>query len=107
MIAESSVTKVHLMFFQRHTVYRVAQEGLSNVLRHSHAGRARLRVGVADGMLCVEVADPGPAGTNTSPPGHGLVGMRERVESCGGRLDISEDGTGFRVKATLPMVSGS
>jgi signal transduction histidine kinase len=89
------------------TAYRVVQEGLTNVLRHSGAGRACLRVGAAVGMLSVEVADPGPAVEETTPPGHGLVGMRERVESCGGRLEIGQDASGFRLRASLPMVTGA
>jgi signal transduction histidine kinase len=89
------------------TAYRVVQEGLTNVLRHSGAGRACLRVGAAVGMLSVEVADPGPAVEESTRPGHGLVGMRERVESCGGSLEIGQDASGFRLRATLPMVTGS
>ena len=89
------------------TAYRVAQESLTNVLRHSTADRACLRLGVSAGSLSIEVVDPGPSENKTGPPGHGLRGMRERVESCGGHLDVDQDPSGFRVRATLPMVSGS
>lgn len=88
------------------TAYRVAQEALTNVLRHSLARRATLRVRGEGGRFCVEVDDPGPA--RPSPGGgHGLVGMRERVQACGGSLragPAAADGAdGFAVAASLPL----
>lgn len=87
------------------TAYRVAQEGLTNVLRHSAAGLACLRVALAEETLHLEITDPGPAVAVAGPAGHGLIGMRERVESCGGRLEAGPHAAGFRVRATLPVVS--
>ncbi len=91
--------------------YRVVQEALSNVRRHAGAD-ARIRIDAeraADGALRVEVVDDGGGGVPASVPasvapvteGFGLVGMRERVESTGGRLVTGpQPGGGFRVLAT-------
>lgn len=82
--------------------YRVVQESLTNVLRHSQARKARVRlVSAADGGVLLEVADDGPAVPQAAPgTGVGLRGMRERVVSTGGTFDAGpgQDG-GFRVRA--------
>lgn len=85
------------------TAYRVAQEALTNVLRHSAAREAAVDVRAEGGSLVVEIVDEGPARPITHPRGHGLVGMRERVIACGGELDVGPDGTGYRVRAVLPI----
>ena len=94
------------------TVYRTVQEGLSNARRHAGApGRVEVRVNSGPEDLVVEVLDDGDglsasAGSSGSP-GHGLVGMRERVASHGGALETGPraDG-GFRVRAVLPIRNG-
>ncbi|CAM3618430.1 sensor histidine kinase [Isoptericola cucumis] len=94
--------------------YRVVQESLTNVLRHSGATRAGVRAVVADGRLRLTVVDDGhgapdgPAGgSGGSGPapgsGTGIAGMRERVALLGGTLDASDAaGGGFVVTADLP-----
>lgn len=84
------------------TVYRVAQEALTNVLKHSGGAAARLRLVYGSERLELEVADEGRAGAATGD-GHGLVGMRERVSVYGGELEAGRaaDG-GFRVRASMP-----
>lgn len=84
------------------TAYRVAQEALTNVLRHSQAADVRLVVRRTAEAVLVEVTDDGPTRPGSDPCGHGLVGMRERVAACGGRLDAGPQGSGFRVAAALP-----
>ena len=86
--------------------YRVVQEALTNARRHAGPGTtARVTVASgAGGALRVEVYDDG-AGAPTRPAtdgsGFGLIGMRERVEATGGRLDAGlEKPRGFRVVAT-------
>ena len=84
------------------TIYRVVQEALTNATKHANAGRIRVDVARENGTVAVVVEDDGhgfdPA---TSTVGLGLVGMRERVELTGGRLEIrSQPGT--RVSARLP-----
>lgn len=69
-------------------VVRVAQEALTNVVSHSAAGRAAVRLDHADGRLVLEVSDPGPPRPAATPgrQGNGLVHMRERAVACGGTL---------------------
>ena len=87
------------------SAYRLLQEALTNVLKHSAAGAATVRVeGSADAVV-LEVSDPGPerpAGAVASG-GHGLIGMRERVALFGGRLEAGPAGRGWRVRAELPL----
>ncbi|MFQ5398266.1 MAG: sensor histidine kinase [Anaerolineae bacterium] len=90
------------------TLYRVAQEGLTNVCKHAHASRVdvTLDYGEADKVRLV-VADNGvgmavPADTSYSN-GFGLIGMRERVRMLGGDLEIeTAPGKGFQLTAVLP-----
>jgi signal transduction histidine kinase len=82
--------------------YRVVQESLTNVLRHSRAATARVRlVSGQDGSLLAEVGDDGPAAPQaTGGTGVGIRGMRERVVSTGGKLAAGPAaGGGFLVRA--------
>jgi signal transduction histidine kinase len=92
------------------SVYRIVQEALTNIVRHAHARHATvaLRYGTAALEVCVTDDGDGPppiAPTNGMAPGHGLVGMRERVALFGGRLTAGPNpsGPGYRVEATLPL----
>ncbi len=84
---------------------RIAQEGVTNTLRHAEARRVVVRVADEAGHLVVAVDDDGRSG---NPPalgavGHGLRGMAERASACGGRLDIGHsDLGGWSLRATLP-----
>jgi signal transduction histidine kinase len=89
--------------------YRIVQEALTNVIRHAAPARCRVSVTAGPGALRVEVTDDGPGHrTLTGPaagagPGHGLVGMRERVAVYGGTFHAGpRPGGGFGVLATLP-----
>ena len=91
--------------------YRVVQESLTNVLRHSGASRAGVRAVVADGRLRLTVSDDGrgapdgPAGAPGPGPasGTGIAGMRERVTLLGGTLSAGDAPSGgFVVAADLP-----
>jgi signal transduction histidine kinase len=75
------------------------------VERHALAGAARLRVWTADGEVRAVVEDQGrgfdPGG---EAGGFGIVGMRERAEQLGGRLEVTSDSAaGTRVEAVLPL----
>jgi signal transduction histidine kinase len=88
------------------TAYRIAQEGLANVARHSAAGRAAVTFRREPGSLHVTIADDGPA--RDSPPaglgGNGLIGLRERVRRHGGRLRAGpRPSGGFELHAELPL----
>jgi signal transduction histidine kinase len=88
-----------------HVGYRIVQEGLTNVLRHSTARQARVRVDVDDHAVVIEVADDGPkrAG-DSSTGGHGLRGMAERAAGLGGTCEAGTvNGAGWRVQARLPV----
>ena len=86
--------------------YRIAQEALTNVVRHADAKWCRLRLGLSsDGML-LEVTDDGAGLDDTRRPGIGLRSMRERAEELGGTFELgSPAGGGCRVMAFLPCRS--
>ncbi|GIE93082.1 sensor histidine kinase [Paractinoplanes rishiriensis] len=89
-------------------VLRLTQEALTNVAKHAGTtARAKLRVAVDDGTVSWEVSDDGGSAPRTAAPppggGHGLTGMRERVEVLGGRLTAGPAGTGWRVRTVLPQ----
>ncbi|MFJ2958106.1 sensor histidine kinase [Streptomyces sp. NPDC087270] len=85
--------------------FRIVQESLTNIVRHSGSRTARVRLTYRPGAVEVLVDDDGPAVTGgETGGGNGLVGMRERVGALGGELRAGtrEDG-GFRVRAVLPL----
>ncbi len=87
------------------TAYRVVQESLTNVVRHSRASTASVRLSIVGPNLRVEVADDGrePLTAAADIGGFGLRGMRERVESLGGHVEAGPDPEGgWRVAATIP-----
>jgi signal transduction histidine kinase len=82
--------------------YRVIQEALTNVVKHASATNARVDVDFGSHELRVAVSDNGAGGGPTD--GHGIAGMRERLEMAGGKISVgpSTDG-GFVVSASLPI----
>jgi signal transduction histidine kinase len=90
-------------------VNRIAQEALTNVVRHAGVDRARLRHEADDEGLSLIVIN-GPASTPVDPVvegGHGIQGMRERAGLYGGTLSagLGDDG-GFQVNAHFPVLGG-
>jgi signal transduction histidine kinase len=89
--------------------YRLVQEALTNVVRHSGATTALVRLSYNPDALVVQVDDNGLGAlekTGTSGAGQGLTGMRERVVALGGRLDAApKPAGGFRVRAWIPIGS--
>lgn len=86
--------------------YRVVQEALTNVLKHSGASTATVRVRYVGEQLVLQIDNPGVA---ADPPGEGLgiPGMRGRVEDLGGTFTAGPVPAGrFRVRATLPTGDG-
>jgi signal transduction histidine kinase len=85
--------------------YRIAQEGLTNALRHSGASEVTVAVRHHLDALQVEVRDNGRGLQRTRNPGHGLVGVRERVALYGGTVQVSNatDSGGVSLTATLPL----
>ena len=89
-------------------VLRIAQEALTNVLKHARAHRVRIRLGVAAGQLALEVQDDGIGqATASGGGGRGLVNMRARAEKLCGRLQFAQDEHGTRVALTMPLPDGA
>jgi signal transduction histidine kinase len=87
------------------SAFRIVQEALTNVRRHSVAAEATVHVRVADDSLALVIADPGPCRVPArTEPGFGVVGMRERALAVGGAFDAGEspDG-GYQVCVRLPL----
>ncbi|WP_158887320.1 sensor histidine kinase [Amycolatopsis anabasis] len=104
--AELDARVTELDAVRRLVVLRIVQEGLTNVLKHAGAGaQVRVRVEVAaEGATVIEIVDDGgarPPVLDPSRPGHGLLGMRERVDLAGGRFQAGPHERGWRVRAEL------
>jgi signal transduction histidine kinase len=86
------------------SVYRIAQEALTNVLKHAQASMARVRVDYGPDAVTIEITDDGTARTASgAPAGHGLVGMRQRAQVFGGTTIAGPaPGGGWQVRAELP-----
>jgi signal transduction histidine kinase len=90
-------------------VLRLTQEALTNVAKHAGTSAlAQLSVSVLDGAVHWEVTDNGGGRAPASVPsvgGHGITGMRERVEVLGGQLEAGPTGAGWRVRTVLPATA--
>jgi len=84
-------------------LYRVAQEGLTNVRRHARASRVDVLLDFQPGEVRLEVKDNG-VGTAETAGGFGLLGVRERMQLLGGRVEIRTGvGKGFCLSASVPV----
>lgn len=87
--------------------FRIIQESLTNVARHSDIPTAVVRIRAGDGALTLEILDEGSgthAGRELPGGGNGIAGMRERAASVGGHLEAGpRPGRGFAVRAELPL----
>ena len=94
------------------SAFRIVQEALTNVFKHAGRARTSVTIGYGPDTLELTITDVGPAhptptdGTTArpdTPPGHGIIGMRERAAMFGGTLTAGRrDGDGFVVNAVLP-----
>jgi PAS domain S-box-containing protein len=98
-------------------LFRVLQESLTNIHRHSGAATAAVRLLAEHGEIVLEIKDNGrgisPSLLEESAPdwsgiqGVGLRGMNERMEQLGGKLQLVSDASGTTVRATIPMAESS
>ena len=95
------------------TLFRVLQECLTNILRHSGSKKAEVRMEIGGQEVVLAVRDYGKGMsrdqiekfmTSGTDVGVGLGGMRERVRDLGGKIELHSPGTGTTVKVTLPLV---
>jgi signal transduction histidine kinase len=90
------------------TLYRVAQEALTNVIKHANADVADVHVRFSEGRVTLQVDDDGSGFDidmlrNPDRPSWGLLGMEERASLLGGKFDISsQPGEGTSVEVTIP-----
>ncbi|MFD6952505.1 two-component sensor histidine kinase [Nocardiopsis sp. TSRI0078] len=94
----------HLPVGTESAAYRAVQESLTNVVRHSGASAAKVRIEHHPSLLVVEVDDDGHGTVGPPVPGNGITGMRERAALVGGTVDAGPlQGGGFRVRARFPL----
>ena len=100
--SETGVSKQYLMI-----LYRVAQEGLTNIQRHSASSWARVSLEFTPELVQLTIEDKGKGFSLqehalNAPAGYGLFGLRERLESIGGQFTLdSQPGAGTRLNATI------
>lgn len=87
------------------TVFRIYQEALTNVSRHSRASRVEVSLAVGGGVLKLDVVDNGIGMPDVMPrPGLGVTGMQERAKRLGGECTVTRrDGDGTAVSLTVPI----
>jgi signal transduction histidine kinase len=85
-------------------VFRILQEACANVLKHSRATRAHVRIGwnAAAERFELDIEDDGSAAASNSAPGHGLRNMTQRAEKIGGALSIEPQAPGWAVRLRVP-----
>jgi signal transduction histidine kinase len=94
-----------LDFDSRLTLYRVAQEALTNIRKHANPDRVEVRLAFEPSLTALTVEDHRSDGARPRPgdgTGYGLTGMRERVELLGGTLTAGPTSDGFRVTLGIP-----
>jgi signal transduction histidine kinase len=83
--------------------YYVVSEALTNAAKHSQASMVRIDVATADAVLRLSVSDDGVGGADASR-GSGLIGLRDRIESLGGTIEVTgAPGTGTSILARIPI----
>jgi signal transduction histidine kinase len=93
-------------------LFRVLQESLTNIHRHSKSSKAEIELKIAAGCVVLKVKDYGRGipgellrsfRTKGTKSGVGLAGMQERIRDLGGKLDIQSSGAGTLVSAVMPL----
>jgi signal transduction histidine kinase len=84
--------------------YRIALEGLTNIIRHADADTAMVRLSLIRDQLVLEILDDGVGLTDGQPSGVGLNSMRERAEELGGVFEIKSRFPGSQIRVSLPRM---
>jgi len=90
----------------RAVLYRVAQEAIANVIRHSGATQVRMVLGIRNGSVLLEVSDNGKGFEPekvAGAAGIGLRAIRDQVRHVGGRVSVTSGNEGTRVQAVVPL----
>jgi PAS domain S-box-containing protein len=94
-------------------IFRIAQESLSNVFRHSNSDHATVELEKRNGQVVVRIRDYGKGFPDSGEPiesnviGVGIAGMRERIRQFGGELRVSRCEPGTMVAASIPLPGGA
>jgi signal transduction histidine kinase len=84
--------------------YYATSEALANAAKHARASVVRVDAELRDGRLSLRIQDDGVGGADPVA-GSGLIGLRDRIEAAGGRIEIlSPQGEGTTLRVTLPAV---
>jgi two-component system, NarL family, sensor kinase len=92
-------------------VYRVVQEAMANIVRHSESKTARVEIDRESGWITVRVRDYGVGMAHAVEPkdrsrmGVGIAGMKERIRQFGGELTVTPAGPGTLVMAKIPFLA--
>jgi signal transduction histidine kinase len=87
-------------------VYYIVSEALTNATKHAQASRVQVQVRAEDSVVEASIRDDGIGGADPTR-GSGLIGLRDRAEALGGRIDIaSPERGGTSVRVTLPIPAG-
>jgi signal transduction histidine kinase len=113
LVADSHSPAIHLSIpddlhiddpSKAHVVFRCIQEAITNAVRHARARNLWIQLTQSPDALNVRVADDGE-GRSAVQHGHGLKGMRARLEEAGGSLNVqTTPGHGFAIDASIPML---
>jgi two-component system, NarL family, sensor kinase len=98
-------------------LFRIVQESLANIQKHSGSATGKIRLRASDGWVELDVSDKGrgiaagPDAHGTNAPkgarlGVGILGMRERMTQFGGTLEVESSGQGTTVRAKIPLRKG-
>jgi PAS domain S-box-containing protein len=88
-------------------LFRVLQESLTNVHRHSGSKTVAVRIGADAQQVWLDIQDQGKGMPGLGRPGVGITSMRERVENLAGEFLVTSDQNGTRVRVVLPLASAS
>jgi two-component system NarL family sensor kinase len=105
-LAPISIAADELTVESSEALYRAAEESLQNARRHSGGRGASIRMQRSEGRLRLEVSDDGRGMAPDAQPGKGLCDVRERIEACGGRVELSAAPGGTVLVASVPLAGG-